>query len=152
LRSVDCRYIGQGYELRVDFPTGLVDKQSVELVSEEFHKNHESEYGHSFYENPIEIVNIRVTGLGSMPKIKKQKVNHPYLLEEALLKTGETIFNINGTLEKVVTKFYQREQIPVGVKFQGPCIVLQKDTTTVIPPNCTAFIEEFGNMIIKVGV
>ncbi|EOR24794.1 N-methylhydantoinase A [Niallia nealsonii AAU1] len=87
-----------------------------------------------------------------MPKIKKQKVNHPYLLEEALLKTGETIFNINGTLEKVVTKFYQREQIPVGVKFQGPCIVLQKDTTTVIPPNCTAFIEEFGNMIIKVGV
>jgi len=152
LRSVDCRYIGQGYELRVDFPTGLVDKQSVELVWEEFHKNHESEYGHSFYENPIEIVNIRVTGLGSMPKIKKQKVNHPYLLEEALLKTGETIFNINGTLKKVVTKFYQREQIPVGVKFQGPCIVLQKDTTTVIPPNCTAFIEEFGNMIIKVGV
>ncbi|EOR24793.1 hydantoin utilization protein A [Niallia nealsonii AAU1] len=68
LRSVDCRYIGQGYELRVDFPTGLVDKQSVELVWEEFHKNHESEYGHSFYENPIEIVNIRVTGLAPCQK------------------------------------------------------------------------------------
>lgn len=152
LRSVDCRYIGQGYELRVDFPNGYIDEQAIELVLKEFHKNHAAEYGHSFLESPIEIVNIRVTGLGSMPKIKKQQLNHPYSLEEALLKTGETIFNIDGALEKVETKFYQREQIPIGIEFQGPCIVLQKDTTTVIPPNCTACIEKFGNMIIKVGV
>lgn len=151
-RSVDCRYVGQGYELRVEFPIGFIDEQIIETVIKEFHKNHKIEYGHSFLDTPIEIVNIRVTGFGSMPKIKKQKIDHLYTLDDALLKIGETIFNIDGNLEKVATKFYQREQIPIGVEFQGPCIVLQKDTTTVIPPNCTAVIEEFGNMIIKVGV
>lgn len=152
LRSADCRYAGQGYELRVDLPNGLLDHETIVEALDNFHESHKGEYGHNFLESPIEFVNIRVTGLGYMPKIEKQAIHHDFELEDALLKTGETIFNVNGSLEKVETKFYQREKIPVGQEFYGPCIVLQKDTTTVIPPNCTAFIEEFGNMIIKVGV
>lgn len=152
LRSADCRYAGQGYELRVDLPRGILNEESIIEVLNNFHESHKAEYGHNFIDSPIEFVNIRVTGLGYMPKIEKQTVYHSHGLEDALLKIGETIFNINGNLEKVETKFYQREKLPVDVEFAGPCIVLQKDTTTVIPPNCTAYIEKFGNMIIKVGV
>jgi N-methylhydantoinase A len=152
LRSADCRYAGQGYELRVDLPGGILNEESIVEALNNFHESHKTEYGHNFIDSPIEFVNIRVTGLGYMPKIEKQVVHHSHGLEDALVKTGETIFNIDGNLEKVETKFYQREKLPVDVEFAGPCIVLQKDTTTVIPPNCTAYIEEFGNMIIKVGV
>ena len=152
LRSADCRYAGQGYELRVDLVGGILNEESIAEALNTFHESHKGEYGHNFIDSPIEFVNIRVTGLGYMPKIEKQAVHHAHQLEDALLKTGETIFNINGNLEKVETMFYQREKLPVETEFSGPCIVLQKDTTTVIPPNCTAFIEEFGNMIIKVGV
>ncbi|TWD98648.1 N-methylhydantoinase A [Neobacillus bataviensis] len=152
LRSADCRYAGQGYELRVDLPGGVLDKETIVEALNNFHEIHKAEYGHNFLDSPIEFVNIRVTGLGYMPKIEKQAVHHQHQLEDALLKTGTTIFNIDGNLENVETKFYQREKIPVDTEFAGPCIVLQKDTTTVIPPNCTAYIEEFGNMIIKVGV
>jgi len=152
LRSADCRYAGQGYELRVDLVGGILNEESIAEALNTFHESHKAEYGHNFIDSPIEFVNIRVTGLGYMPKIEKQAVHHAHQLEDALLKTGETIFNINGNLEKVETKFYQREKLPVETEFSGPCIVLQKDTTTVIPPNCTAYIEEFGNMIIKVGV
>jgi N-methylhydantoinase A len=129
-----------------------LNEETIVEALNHFHESHKAEYGHNFIDSPIEFVNIRVTGLGYMPKIEKQAVHHSHQLEDALLKTGETIFNINGNLEKVETKFYQREKIPVETEFAGPCIVLQKDTTTVIPPNCTAYIEEFGNMIIKVGV
>ncbi|PFO06695.1 methylhydantoinase [Bacillus sp. AFS076308] len=152
LRSADCRYAGQGYELRVDLPGGVLDKETIVEALNNFHEIHKAEYGHNFLDSPIEFVNIRVTGLGYMPKIEKQAVHHQHQLVDALLKTGTTIFNIDGNLENVETKFYQREKIPVDTEFAGPCIVLQKDTTTVIPPNCTAYIEEFGNMIIKVGV
>jgi N-methylhydantoinase A len=152
LRSADCRYAGQGYELRVDLQGGILNEETIVEALDTFHESHKVEYGHNFIDSPIEFVNIRVTGLGYMPKIEKQAVHHSHQLEGALLKTGETIFNINGNLEKVETKFYQREKLPVETEFSGPCIVLQKDTTTVIPPNCTAYIEEFGNMIIKVGV
>ncbi|WML58907.1 hydantoinase/oxoprolinase family protein [Neobacillus sp. PS2-9] len=150
-RSADCRYAGQGYELRVNLPAGELNEFTIQEAFEEFHQSHKNEYGHSFLDSPIEIVNIRVTGIGVMPKIEKQAINHDYTLEEATVKTGKSIFNVNGHLESVETKFYQRERIPVGVEFSGPCIVLQKDTTTVIPPNCNAYIEEYGNMIIKVG-
>ncbi|KAB2338016.1 hydantoinase/oxoprolinase family protein [Cytobacillus depressus] len=152
IRSADCRYAGQGYELRVDLPSGVLDEVTIIEVFNNFHESHKSEYGHNFLDSPIEIVNIRVTGTGYMPKIEKQAIYHDHQLKDAMLKIGETIFNVDGNLEKVETKFYQRERIPVGVDFQGPCIVLQKDTTTVIPPNCSAYIEEYGNMIIKVGV
>ncbi|WP_026695338.1 hydantoinase/oxoprolinase family protein [Peribacillus kribbensis] len=151
-RSADCRYAGQGYELRVDLPGGRIDKETIMEAFEDFHQSHKAEYGHNFTESPIEIVNIRVTGTGYMPKIEKQAVHRGHQLEDALLKTGEAIFNVDGSLERVQTKFYQRELLPVGVEFSGPCIVLQKDTTTVIPPNCIAYIEEYGNMMIKVGV
>jgi N-methylhydantoinase A len=152
IRSADCRYAGQGYELRVDLPSGALDKEIIVEALNNFHKSHKVEYGHNFLDSPIEIVNIRGTGTGYMPKIEKQAIHHNFQLEDALLKTGETTFNINGNLEKVETKFYQREKIPVRTEFHGPCVVLQKDTTTVIPPDCTAFIEEYGNMIIRVGV
>ncbi|RSK47447.1 hydantoinase/oxoprolinase family protein [Bacillus canaveralius] len=152
IRSADCRYAGQGYELRVDLPGGRLDEVTILEALNNFHESHKAEYGHNFLDNPIEIVNIRVTGMGVMPKIEKQVIHHNHQLEDALLKTGETTFNIDGNLEKVETKFYQREKIPAGTEFFGPCIVLQKDSTTVIPPDCTAYIEEYGNMIIKVGV
>lgn len=151
MRSADCRYAGQGYELRVDLPDELTPL-TIQEAFNTFHENHRIEYGHNFLESPIEIVNIRVTGIGVMPKIEKQVISHEYTLGEALVKTGESTFSINGVLQKVPTRFYQREKLPVGVDFIGPAIVLQKDTTTVIPPNCTAYIEEYGNMIIRVGV
>ncbi|RFU64877.1 hydantoinase/oxoprolinase family protein [Peribacillus glennii] len=150
-RSADARYAGQGYELRIELPSGNLNEETISEAFTSFHESHKGEYGHNFLESPIEIVNIRVTGTGYMPKIEKQAINHEFQLEDAFLKKGETIFNINGNLEKVETKFYQREKIPGDTEFHGPCIVLQKDTTTVIPPGCTAYIEEFGNMIIKVG-
>jgi N-methylhydantoinase A len=150
-RSADCRYAGQGYELRVNLPDSGLNEFTIKAAFEEFHQSHKIEYGHSFLDSPIEIVNIRVTGIGVMPKIENHPISHDYTLEDATEKTGKSIFNVNGLLESVETKFYQRERIPVGVELTGPCIVLQKDTTTVIPPNCVAYIEENGNMIIKVG-
>ena len=68
-RAGDLRYVGQGYELRVAFPAGALDEAGLEAVWQAFHALHEQEYGHCFTESPIEIVNIRITGVGHMPKI-----------------------------------------------------------------------------------
>jgi N-methylhydantoinase A len=151
-RSADCRYAGQGYELRINIPYGEINEETIKQAFEAFHEAHKAEYGHHFTESPIEIVNIRVTGVGVMPKIEKKLVSHNYTLDDAIVKKGESTFNIDGKLEKLETVFYQRTKLPVGIEFSGPCIVLQKDTTTVIPPNCTAHVEQLGNIIIKVGV
>ena len=68
-RSADVRYLGQGYELRADVRAGSLDEAAIERFWTAFHERHQLEYGHSFPERPIEIVNIRVVGVAAMPKI-----------------------------------------------------------------------------------
>ena len=70
-RGADCRYVGQGYELRARIPDGTVTEENVQQVWENFHQIHEEEYGHRFTENPIELVSLRVAGVGKMPKIER---------------------------------------------------------------------------------
>lgn len=148
----DCRYVGQGYELRISLPTEALTETNIQGVWDSFHRDHEREYGHSFVDSPIEIVNFRLTGIARMPKIGIPVIERVGRLEDATVKVKKSTFRVRGELQLVDTPFYQRELIPVGVPFNGPCVVLQKDTTTVIPPNCTAVMESNGNMIIQVEV
>jgi N-methylhydantoinase A len=51
----------------------------------------------------------------------------------------------------VETNIYERGRLPVGATFQGPAIVEQPDTTTVMPPRTDCRVDEYGNLIIKVA-
>lgn len=150
-RYAECRYIGQGYELRVPLPTKDLTEQNISECFNLFHEMHENEYGHAFIETPIEIVNIRVTGFGKMPKLQKEKINCNGNVNDAILKKEEVIFRHEGTLQKINTTHYKRDLLPIGKWIEGPAIILQKDTTTVIPPGNEFSLEEYGNLIIKVG-
>ncbi|PIC63632.1 methylhydantoinase [Sporosarcina sp. P13] len=150
-RFVECRYIGQGYELRVPFPSEELTNHNIIDCFNLFHEIHKNEYGHSFESTPIEIVNIRVVGTGKMPKLRKEKVNGSSDLGAAIVKKEHVLFRHKGELQKMETLHYQRELLPAGKWLEGPAIILQKDTTTVIPPGNQFVVEEYGNLIIKVG-
>jgi len=150
-RFADARYVGQGYELRIAMPDGVVDVDNIKDSFREFHEIHENEYGHFFESSPIEIVNIRLTGVAPMPKIAKLTVPAGTSIEEAIVKRDRTAFRVDGKLEKVETVFYRRDLLPVGEKIEGPCIVLQTDSTTVVPPRCTIMADDGGNLILNTG-
>lgn len=150
-RFAECRYIGQGYELRVPLPAEELTELNIQNIFELFHEMHRNEYGHSFHETPIELVNIRVTGSGKMPKLRKEVMKARGSLEDALVKTAKVTFRHKGKLQKVDTAHYQRELLPIGQSIAGPAIIFQKDTTTIIPPDNEFILEEYGNLIIKVG-
>tara|TARA_Y100001970_G_scaffold294373_1_gene452204 strand:- start:111683 stop:113767 length:2085 start_codon:yes stop_codon:yes gene_type:complete len=149
LRFGDLRYVGQGYELRVPFPEGKLTNSCIEQVWSSFHKQHKREYGHFFADSPIEIVNIRLTGIGKMPKIGKITVNSGGSLDLALVKRAPSIFRVNGKLSTIKTSFYNRDLLPVLRSFNGPAVVLQKDTTSIIPPNWTAKVDDSANLILQ---
>ena len=150
LRSLDLRYLGQGYELRIDIPPGSVDEKTLQTVWADFHQLHISEYGHHFPENPIEVVNLRVTGIGAMPPLPQPHFDNPYRdLDEARLKSAETYFRIDGSLKKLPTEFFERSRIPIGAAIVGPAVIFQKDSTTVLPPGSQATVDEFGNILIN---
>jgi N-methylhydantoinase A len=150
-RFAECRYIGQGYELRVPLPSEDLTLQNIDQYFNLFHEMHKNEYGHAFELSPIEIVNIRVTGFGKMPKLRKEKMQERGDLEAAIVKKEDVIFRHNGELQKIETIHYQRDLLPIGMWLEGPAIIFQKDTTTVISPGNEFVLEEYGNLIIKVG-
>ena len=151
IRDGDLRYVGQGYELKIPFPDGVIGKRELEGIFQRFHATHEREYAHAFPGNPIEIVNMRVIGVGQMPKIAKLTAPKAATLADARVRAGQCVFRIDGELRSFETNFYRRHLLPVGETFEGPAIVLQKDSTTVIPPGCSAINDPAGNLILTIA-
>lgn len=150
-RVADCRYLGQGYELRIDCPSGEVDDAWIAKITSDFHDAHEREYSRRFDDSDIEIPNIRVRGIGIMPELTTPEVKSgEESPEEALRYEREAWFRVDGALEQVPTKYYAREALKAGNRVQGPAVVNQYDSTTVIPPGFTAEIDRFGNIIITI--
>ncbi len=150
-RSGDLRYVGQGYELRISFPRGLLDEDSLQGIFNQFHIQHRAEYGHDFPDSAIEIVNARVTGIGQMPKISQPENINSGTQESALMKSGSCMFRVDNRLEEFETMFYQREKLPLEHSISGPAIIIQQDSTTVVPPNNQFVSDTAGNMIISIG-
>jgi N-methylhydantoinase A len=147
--GLDLRYVGQGYELRIPVTKADFNGDAGKRVWAEFHDRHRAEYDHSFPQTPIEVVNLRLTGVGLMPRFPEE-IEHcaSANMEGAWLKTGDTYFRVNTTLQRVPTEFYDRLRLPAGARVCGPAVLFQKDTTTVLPPAWRARVDQWGNLLI----
>lgn len=151
-RAGDLRYVGQGYELRVPFPNEPLDAVGLAAAFARFGELHRAEYGHVFPNSPIEIVNIRVTGIGRMPKIAAPRPPEDGRIAAALVKAAPCAFRIGDRLERLPTPFYRRDLLPLDEPIAGPAIILQIDSTTVVPPAASLYADHSGNLILRLGV
>jgi N-methylhydantoinase A/oxoprolinase/acetone carboxylase beta subunit len=142
-RALDCRYAGQGYELRV-----AVDGPFRPDVLERFHEAHRAEYGRRS-DDPIEIVNMRVTVSGSRPSLDRVEFPHGDALEDALLNERDGVWRVDDVLVTLPTRQLLRERLPLDVPVTGPAIVYQRDTTIVVPPGWTATATEPGALLLR---
>jgi len=150
LHAADARYVGQGYELRVGMTTGTFDTDAMSAFTAEFNRLHEEEYGHVFPENPIQIVNIRVVAVGEMPKLPALPAPATTTLADARIDEAPVQFTEDGSVVSRPTAFYHREQLPVGEVVQGPAVLVQFDSTVVVPPGSSAEALETGDVLIRV--
>jgi N-methylhydantoinase A/oxoprolinase/acetone carboxylase beta subunit len=149
-RVADCRYLGQGYELRIDCGSGTIDDDWVAKMAADFHDAHEREYSRRFEESDIEIPNVRVRGIGLMPALDTPEVERGESSPQSAMRhEGEAWFRVGGALEQVSTRYYDREALKAGNRLEGPAIVNQYDSTTVIPPGFTAEVDQYGNIVIR---
>ena len=144
-RALDCRYAGQGYELRVPVNDG-VGPDTLEA----FHRAHEREYGHAFGD-PIEIVNLRVTAAGRRAKLSRVAVSTG-TLDEAVLGEADGVWRVDGELATLPTRHLDRDRLPLDEPIDGPAIVFQRDTTTAVPPGWTVTATPAGPLILARSV
>jgi len=148
-RLADCRYEGQGYEVRFEVPEGDITADWVEQTITAFHEAHEREYGHRFKTGRVEIVNIRVLGVGLMDPLQPAQVTGGRgSLGDAKVATQEVTFDVDGKPQSYPTPFYDRSKLGAGQSVKGPAVIEQYDTTVVVPPEFVATMDEHGNIVI----
>jgi len=147
--AADCRYVGQGYELRVPFSDGRLTPDSMRRFWDDFNRLHGEEYGHSFPGNPIELVNIRVVATGRLPKMPEVPPPAGGSISESRIDVAPVHFDVGG-LRAFDAPFYERARVPVGSRLEGPAILLQTDSTAVVPPGATVEVLASGDLLIRV--
>jgi len=145
--ALDLRYRGQAYEIpiRVRLP---LDEAGWQHAAVQFHDEHKRRYGFDQRLVPVEVVTLRVTAIGSLPKpALEQKELQPSDAEAAIVGKARVVF-AEGTLETLV---YQRTSLEPGACLTGPALIVQPDCTTVIHPGQTVHVDGFGNLIVATG-
>ncbi|WP_328811416.1 hydantoinase/oxoprolinase family protein [Rhodococcus sp. NBC_00294] len=151
-RSVDCRYVGQGYELRVQAPDGEIDDVWVKTTAEAFHEAHGRTYSQRFDDKPVQLINVRVTGVGAVPHVRIADIEKGTADASAAIKTtARALFWKDDTAkpEWVETPVYERSILLAGNRFDGPAIVEQFDSTTIVGMNQHATVDAVGHIIIE---
>jgi N-methylhydantoinase A/oxoprolinase/acetone carboxylase beta subunit/N-methylhydantoinase B/oxoprolinase/acetone carboxylase alpha subunit len=153
-RAADCRYVGQGYELRIPVPAGSIDEAWIEKARQTFHEHHERRYYRRYEEAPVQIVNVRVVGVGPLPALSLatlEKTEHPEP-GAAEVGVGRVTFVVRGERTTLETRYYDRGLLKAGHVVRGPAVIQQFDSTTVVNPGLAAVVDEFGNLTIDCSV
>lgn len=151
-RVADCRYEGQGYEMRVPVIGGEVTEETIEKLKDSFHEIHKKQFGRSFRQVAVEIVNIRVIGTGKiedLQPIKIEKGNGD--ISGAVVGERQVTFKVDGQPKHMMTKVYDRTKFKAGDVISGPAIINQMDTTIVIEPDCVGNVNDYGIIVIDIN-
>jgi N-methylhydantoinase A/oxoprolinase/acetone carboxylase beta subunit len=149
-RVLDCRYVGQGYELRVTAGGGAIDDAWLVKLASAFHDVHEREYSRRFEGTDIQIVNVRVRGIGLIKPLTlpELEVSGTEPSAAALRGEGDAWFRVDGELRQLKCRHYDRAGLRPGNLLRGPAIVNQFDSTIVIPHGMQAEVDRRGHIII----
>jgi N-methylhydantoinase A len=147
-RSLDCRYVGQGYELRVDLAGEDCDEGVLSEAVKAFHAIHEREYGHCFPGEVVEIVNLRSTATGKAPRMRRLPPPTSASASDALLGSGYGLFRVDGRLEEMPVLYIDRWKLPADEPVTGPAVIFQRDTTTLVPPGWAARHGDEGTLFL----
>lgn len=144
----ECRYHGQGFELRADMPDGPVTQANKHVITGSFHDRHQVDYGYSYREAEVELITLRAIGTAAVrridiPKVRKSDGTSP---DRALMFVRPTVFDDGRTLD---TPRYDRTKLYAGDVVEGPAILIQHDSTTLVPPGYVAETLEYGNTRVR---
>lgn len=134
VRSVEARYLGEAHELSLAVG-GRFDPVAAVTA---FHDAHERAYGYAYRTGEvIEFVNWKVTGLGLIdrPSLGMAAPSSGGVGAPSGSRGGYTV--------------YRREGLPAGFQADGPAIVDEYGSTTVIEDGFGFSVDRFGNLVLR---
>lgn len=143
--QVDMRYEGQAFQITVDFTQDELKASGVKLITEAFDKEHEQLFTFKL-DDGHEILMIRALVKAKAKTIKNKSLASTGLtLDDCVIHQSKYYFS-GGWYD---INLYDRAKLHEDLVIQGPAIVVEMDSTTVILPQHNASVDELGNLIIN---
>jgi N-methylhydantoinase A len=141
-RSLDMRYHGQEHTVEVPVANGASLESGP--LTEAFHERHRRQYTFALEDTPVEIVNFRVTATAA---IVRPALGGVEAADGADPRKGTRQVHFGD--EPLATAIYDRARLPAGFSIEGPAIIEEPSTTTVVQPGQRVAVDEWGNLIIS---
>ncbi len=139
-RSVDLRYLGQGFEINVPYSRNLLRA---------FHKKHERLYGYSNPGLAVEVVTLRVRAKGSHAELPlPEAATLPKKPPRAAAKEKRNVL-FGG--RRRMTRFYDRDRLKPGTRLRAPAVISEYSGTTLIPPGFKGRVDRWRNLVLEPG-
>jgi N-methylhydantoinase A len=150
-RAADMRYVGQEHAVTVDLPLELFTAADRAGIKRQFDAMHELRYGTCAPEESAEIVSLRstVTGVLEKPPLTPIKAGDARPVVSASRGARPVYFGEAGGF--VVTPTYARAELLAGNRIEGPALVEEHASTTVLGPGDTLEVDTLGNLVITVA-
>ena len=145
-RFLDARYVGQSFELTIDCPDSSRRADLQRSIANSFYRAHLQRFGYADRNEAVEIVNLRLKLELEMEKPRATPQDKgPDDPSPAWLEEAEVTFR-EGRLS---TNLYERGRLECGNRVSGPALLLQLDTTIVVPPSWSGVVDAYGNLILE---
>ena len=146
INTIRMRYAGQNHEYDVPIPYGPLSLHLLEQAFDSFHQRHEDLYGYRRSESVIEIISLSTTAIGRINKPPTE------FLQPKRTHTDETFQSVYfpemGYLE---TRVIERQSLPAGALVNGPAILVENGSTTLLRPGDEMKVDNSGSLLIEVN-
>jgi len=147
--SADLRYEGQSWELNTPITrTARLGAREMADIVDSFHSLHRQAYSYGEPSQPVECINLRVKAIGRNPGVTLPRFTRSPHPSSAV--TARRRVMIEGEGWSTIPT-YDRGLLEPGDQFVGPAVVEERLSTTFVPPDCAARVDEFGNLVIDVA-
>lgn len=155
----ELRYLGQSFELTVDEEIELgngfvgegvpatdiprVDSHTLcnpRRLREAFEAEHEQRYGYRDANAEVELVNVRVSAIGSRPALRLSVAADEQPARESKLVAFDG--------EWLETELW-RGDLPVGTQVRGPALCAMPESTLLVPPGWSGAVDEHGTVVLE---
>ncbi|MYA29674.1 MAG: hydantoinase/oxoprolinase family protein [Gammaproteobacteria bacterium] len=142
--QADIRYHGQGLLLTVDFELDDLRQQGLDVIGDKFDQMHEQLFTFALPEDK-ELVNLRAVSEGKPTVVRALRVAEGDASPAAAEMVSHEIYVDGGMQEAML---YDRSKLKAGNVINGPAIVLEMDSTTLVLPGHEGQVDEYGNILI----
>ena len=142
--AINMRYLGQNYEHEV--PVAAITEATLRQAYDTFTRLHDARYGYAIEDEVIELVSFRVTASGE--RVKPRLTTPPVIGTGVARPSREVHFRGRGFVTATV---HERYTLAVGTVLDGPCILDEPGSTTLVEPGMRVTMLADGQLLIDTG-